>query len=61
MRPWFTATNAMNWLVAVSPPWPVNEAYYGGTGYTSFGSLQGGPNRALYMPYNLPDPVTITG
>ena len=61
MRPWFTATNAMNWLTAVSPSWPVNEAYYGGTGYTSFGSLQGGPNRALYMPYNLPDPVTITG
>jgi hypothetical protein len=61
MRPWFTATDVLNWLKAVSPPWPVNESYYGGSGYTNFGSLQGGPNRALYMPYNLPDPVTIRG
>lgn len=60
-RPWMNQQDCRNFLEAFSSDWAVNEAYYGGSGYTNFGSLQGGPARALYQPFNLPDPLTIRG
>ena len=58
-RPWMNQQDCRNFLTAYNSDWPVNEAYYGGTGYTDFGSLQGGPAKALYQPFNLADPLTI--
>lgn len=60
-RPWMNQRDCRNFLEAYSSNWAVNEAYYGGADYGNFGSLQGGPARALYQPFNLPDPLTIRG
>ena len=60
-RPWMNQQDCRNFLEAYSSNWAVNEAYYGGVDYGNFGSLQGGPARALYQPFNLPDPLTIRG
>ena len=60
-RPWMNQQDCRNFLEAYSSNWPVDEAYYGGSGYGDWGSLQGGPARALYQPFNLPDPLTIRG
>ncbi len=60
-RPWMNQQDCRNFLTAYSSNWAVNESYYGGSGYTNFGSLQGGPAKALYQPFNLPTPLTIRG
>ena len=69
-RPWMTATNVLNFLNSVSLKNELNEFYYalqGGsytyisTGtYTNLSSLQGAVNGYLYMPFNLPTPLTIS-
>jgi hypothetical protein len=60
-RPWMNQSQCKTYITATSQTWLVNENYYGGSGYTNFGSLQGGPALALYQQFNLPDPLTITG
>lgn len=69
-RPWMTATNVLNFLNSVSLKNQLNEFYYalqGGsftyisTGtYTNLSSLQGAVNGYLYMPFNLPNPLTMS-
>jgi hypothetical protein len=61
VRPWMNQQDCRNFLEAYSSQWLVDEAYYGGSGYGDWGSLQGGPARALYQPFNLADPLTIRG
>jgi subtilisin family serine protease len=60
IRPWFTATNCLNWINGVATDWPVNENYYGGSGYTNLGSLQGSPKKALYNPFKSSDSLKIS-
>jgi hypothetical protein len=60
-RPWMTQAQCKAYITATSTTWLIDETYYGGSGYVQFGSLQGGPARALYQQFNLPDPLTITG
>ena len=53
VRPWFTATNALNFIQATATVWPVNENYYSvATDYSNLGLLQGAPAKALYNPFN---------
>jgi hypothetical protein len=53
IRPWFTATNALNFIQATATAWPVNENYYSvATDYTNLGLLQGAPAKVLYNPFN---------
>ena len=60
-RPWMTPEQVRNWTTGTASTWLVNEAYYGGSGYTNFGSLLGGPAKALVQPFILPDPLVIRG
>ncbi len=59
IRPWFTATDCLKWIQGVATDWPVNENYYGGSGYTNFGSLQGAPKKALFNPFKSSDSLKI--
>jgi subtilisin family serine protease len=69
-RPWMTATTVLNFLKSVSLKNQLDEFYYalqGGsftyisTGtYTNLSSLQGAVNGYLYMPFNLPNPLTMS-
>jgi len=60
-RPWMTQQDCRNFIEAYGSNWLADETYYSGTNYGSWGNLQGGPARALYQPFNLPDPLTIRG
>lgn len=61
-RPWMTQQQVRSWLSSTAANWvDLNENYYGGSGYTNFGSLQGGPAKALLQPFILPNPLTIRG
>ena len=60
-RPWITPQQARSWTTATASTWLVDENYYGGSGYTNFGSLQGGAAKALWQPFILPDPLVIRG
>ena len=69
LRPQSTATDLLKWLASVSVKGQLNESYYVGytlsgvnigTGtYTNLASLQGSVNGILYLPYHLPNPLTI--
>lgn len=53
IRPWFTATNALNFIQATATTWKVNENYYSvATDYSNLGLLQGAPYKVLYNPFN---------
>jgi len=70
LRPWYTATNVLNWLNSVSTKGLLSETYYAGytlngvnigTGqYTNLASLQGATNGYLYIPYNSDPPANIS-
>jgi hypothetical protein len=60
-RPWMTPQQVRAWTTATASTWLVNEAYYGGSGYTNFGSLQGAAALALWQPFILSDPLVIRG
>jgi len=51
-RPWMNTAQCLAWLNSYAPIWAPDENYYGGSGYTSFGSLQGAPYKVLYQPFN---------
>lgn len=59
-RPWMTHSQCRTYVTATAQTWLVNESYYGGSGYTNFGSLQGGPALALYQPFNGDTPLQIS-
>jgi Subtilase family len=69
-RPWMTATDVLSFLTAVAPKNQLDEFYYAKQGpsytfistgtYTNLSSLQGAVNGYLYMPFNLPNPLTIS-
>lgn len=58
-RPWYNQSKCRNWLTSVAATWNPDESYYGGSGYTNYGSLQGGPARALYQPFNSDTPLKL--
>jgi hypothetical protein len=60
-RPWMNQQQCLNWTTSTASTWKVNESYYGGSGYTNWGSLQGGPAKALYQIFNSATPLTIFG
>ena len=61
LRPQYTATDVVNFISGSSTKNLLNETYYGQVGtYTNFASLQSAGNNYLYMPFNLPNPLTIT-
>jgi subtilisin family serine protease len=62
LRPWITGTNFTNLIQGFGVSGMLDETFYGQTGtYTNFASLQGGPDKYLYMPLNKPDPpITIS-
>jgi hypothetical protein len=59
----------LNFLKSVSLKNQLDEFYYAGQGgaftyistgtYTNLSSLQGAVNGYLYMPFNLPNPLTM--
>jgi hypothetical protein len=60
VRPWFTATTAMNFIQATATDFPINENYYSvTTGYTNLGLLQGSPAKVLYNPFKSATPLQI--
>jgi hypothetical protein len=61
LRPWMTPADVRSWITGTAARNLLSETYYGQTGtYTNFASLQGAVNGILYMPYNLPTPLTIS-
>ena len=60
LRPQYTATDVLNFISGTSAKNLLNETYYGGSGYTQYAGLQSASNNYLYMPFNLPNPLTIT-
>jgi hypothetical protein len=61
LRPGMSPADVRSWITSVASKNLLSETYYGQTGtYTNFASLQGAVNGVLYMPYNLPDPLTIS-
>ena len=70
LRPWYTATNVLNWINSVSSKGQLSESYYtgytlGGVNigvgtYTNLASLQGATNGYLYMPFNSATPGNIS-
>jgi subtilisin family serine protease len=60
-RPWMNQQQCNAWITATASTWAVNQSYYGGSGYTDWGSLQGGAALALRQPFILSTPLTITG
>jgi hypothetical protein len=56
-----TQQQCLNWTTSTGSTWKVNESYYGGSGYTNWGSLQGGSAKALYQVFNSATPLTIFG
>ena len=61
LRPQYTATDVLNFIKGSSAKGLLSETFYGQVGtYTNFASLQGAGNNYLYMPFNLPNPLTIT-
>jgi hypothetical protein len=53
IRPWFTATNALNFIQASASTWNPNQNYYSSAAdYSNLGLLQGAPSKALYNPFN---------
>lgn len=61
LRPGLTGTNLTNLITGNAVSNMLDEDFYGQTGtYTNFASLQDGPNNYLYMPFNAPNPITIS-
>lgn len=61
LRPYITGTQVTKLLQDLSISNMLDEGFYGGSGYTNFGSMQGAPNSYLYMPFNSPNPpLTIS-
>jgi hypothetical protein len=53
IRPWFTATTALNFIQATASTWHLNENYYSSANdYSNLGLLQGAPAKVLYNPFN---------
>jgi hypothetical protein len=53
IRPWFTATTALNFVQATASTWHLNENYYSSANdYSNLGLLQGAPAKVLYNPFN---------
>jgi hypothetical protein len=53
IRPWFTATTALNFIQSTASTWQLNEYYYSNSvGYGNLGLLQGAPAKVLYNPFN---------
>jgi hypothetical protein len=60
VRPWFTASNALNFIQATATTFPINENYYSvATDYTNLGLLQGAPAKVLYNPFKSATPLQI--
>ena len=63
-RPWLTHTEVRNWTTSTASTWAPNQSYYSnpsGYTYTQVASLQGGPAKALYQPFNNPTPLKVNG
>lgn len=64
LRPASTTTTVRSWITGTGVKSMLDETFYGlfvNTGtYTNWASMQGAFNNYAYMPYNLPDPITIT-
>jgi subtilisin family serine protease len=61
LRPQLTGTNLTNLIKGVAVSDMLDEDFYGQSGtYTNFASLQGGNDGYLYMPFNDPNPLTIS-
>ena len=63
LRPQSTGSTVKSWVTGTAVKNMLDETYYGvltSTGtYTTWGHLQGAINNYAYMPYNLPNPLTI--
>lgn len=63
-RPWMTPTEVKNWTTSTASTWSPIQNYYTnspGYTYTQLSSLQGGPAKALYQPFNNPIPLKVNG
>lgn len=56
-RPWYTATDAVQWISETATTSRLTDS---GGSYTDFTSLQGGPNKYLYQPFNTSTVFSIT-
>jgi hypothetical protein len=52
MRPWLSQTQLLRYITDTGTSNVLNENAGGGTSYTNFYYLQGGPNRYLYNQFN---------
>jgi subtilisin family serine protease len=56
-RPWYTASDAVQWLAENATQSRLTDS---GGSYTDFTSLQSGPNRYLYQPFNTSTVFSLT-
>ena len=59
-RPWYTQWQVSQWIKENATTGLLDETFYGGSGYTQYGGLQGAGNRILYQPFNDPNPWSIS-
>ena len=61
LRPYNTATTCRNWLRGVANLNQLNQTVVSAdtSSYTNFQSLHTALNAFMYMPYNLPNPLTV--
>lgn len=63
LRPWSTPQQVRTWITATSAKNLLSESFYGtfvNTGtYTNWAGLQAAGNNYLFMPFSLPNPLTI--
>lgn len=56
-RPWYTASDALQWITETGTASRLTDS---GGSYTDFTSLQTGPNRYLYQPFNTSTVFSLT-
>lgn len=59
-RPWLTPSEVKTWIQGVAVSYSFDEVFYGGSGYSNYGSLQGASPLMLYMPFNDPTKAKIS-